>query len=745
MNEFVKITPEGRFALGGKRWFCNSVIYFGREPGAMQNWFTDEVWERNEGRLERDFSHMQDLGINHSALFLSNSMFFDAGKPRQVGYDRMDRVIDVAKRFDVRVTLFSGPFIDNPQEYYRITGREWNYGNHWLPSFNEALFDAYVQQMRPLAERYRDEPAVFGYGDRIDRFHKGFDNVSVPFNLKEEWAAMLKARYGTFRAFLDAMGGPDALENTPKDFDEVQLPQESQANASLRNPLAFDYILWQKKTIGESQADWDSEMGKIAPNQVFWTPFEGCTLDWAMLDGFTPETKKLQAIWMEYYHWQAVRSMPVGPFEEWAHTREFITHRLHHESPTIFNTAYITTRYVKQSVQQPVVLCHGVRLDTRMSGAVTEDHQLAMIDRVNAACLAADGDGWHYWCWADDWESSLAHKVDQKANPTDMYWKGESMGLYDYDDHPRPVVALVGQYSGELKRRAARDLPPKQGEVLLLSSSARMYNLFRRMATPTAAAVAGALLRLGVEPDHLWTSQNDIEIARATLDRYKLIVIADNMYERDFRDMPEKLLAFVKRGGALYFPLDRWDSFKDEHGVQFECPAITELSGVDPNGWKDWPGAHTPCRNWPFPTETPHEPNWDALAFPRLQWGICPEFRHRAPISQRTQMLGMRSYDGDTVTSVPGLKPGSRVIAVGKFPTGSKPFVYHHRIGNGHVYVNAWTNNIYRDTDNRHDHGGWEYDWILDLALESAGVNERNLVSGPGLWLRNTWGYFGRG
>jgi hypothetical protein len=589
---------------------------------------------------------------------------------------------------------------------------------------------------------------VLGYGDRIDRFHKGFDNVSIPFDLKEHWAAWLKQRYGNFKNLLEKVGGVEALENKPNDFNEVLLPQESKFNASLKYPLAFDYILMQKREVGEAQHRWDAAMMKIAPKQVFWTPFEGCTLDWAMLDGFTPETQRLHAVWMEYYHWQAVRSQPVGPFEEWAHTREMTTNRLHHDSPTIYNTAYILTRYVKQSVRRPVVLCHGARLDAPITGADTEDHQLAMIDRVNAACLAADGDGWHYWCWNDDWQSSLSHRRQQKADPVAMYWQGESMGLYDEDDHPRPAMALVTLYSGELRRRERANRPPKKGEALLLSSSAKMYSLFRRMATPTAAAVNGALARLGVEADYLWSGQNDVHITQEMLDSYKLIVLADNMYGRDFRDMPEKLLKFVEQGGTLYLPLDKSETFSDEHGVSFESDAMRRLSGAggaDANGVKDWPGADEPYQNWPFPTEMPHEPNFDALAFPRLYWGICPEFRHRTPLAYRQQFMGYRSFDEDHFTAVPALARGAEVIAVGKFPTGTKPFIYRHAIGKGMVYVNAWTNNVFRDTDYRHDHGGWEYDWILALAVESAKLMDVDITRGAGFWLRNTFGYFWKG
>ena len=253
-----------------------------------------------------------------------------------------------------------------------------------------------------------------------------------------------------------------------------------------------------------------------------------------------------------------------------------------------------------------------------------------MIDRVNAAALAADGDGWHYWCWTDDWQSSLAHLAAQKADPVACYFQGESMGLYDYDDHPRPVVPLVCSYSAELQRRVHTHGEPKKSQTLLLSSATKMYTLFRRMSTPTAAAVNGALTRLGVEADYLWTSQNDVRLAQETLDSYKLIVLADNIYRRDYREIPEMLLRFVENGGTLYLPMDRYDSLEDEYGARHDCPALAKLCGIDPDGYQEWPGANAPIRNWPFSSDLAHEPNFDAGAFSRLYWGICPDFRHRA-------------------------------------------------------------------------------------------------------------------
>lgn len=743
MKSFVTINPKGQFTLDGRRWFCNSTIYYGRFPGACgTDWWRDGGWERFERDVDADFAAMATVGLNHAAMFFHNDMFFADGRVKEQGLERLDRIVAAAKAAGMRISLFIGPFIDSPAVYRQITGETWAHDNRFLPSFNPALHRAYVLQMLPFARRYRNEPTVMAYTDRIDRFHKGFDNVTIPFNLKEEWRAHLQGKFGAFGEFVKAMGGADALENHPRDWDEVLLPQESRWNASLRNPLGYEYILWQKQSIGRAQARFDAEIRKAAPKQFVWTPFEGNTNTWAMLDGFSPETKQLQAIWMEYYFFEMTRPSYVQPFEEWVHTREICHRRLSHEIPVVYNTAYLMARFLKLTVQQPVVICHGGWIDSPAYGTETAEHQVAIIDRVNAACLAADADGWHYWNWRDDHASWMAHAQERFEDPTGNWFHGESLGMHDFKGYPRPVVALVTRYARECARRAAADRPVKQSDVLVLSSSPRMYNLFRRLALPTAAAVNGALARLGVEPDYLWSSQNDIEISQSTLNRYRFVVIADNLYERDYRTMPDKLLRYVRQGGVLYFPLDRWDSFRDEHGVPFRSAALTRLSGVDPDGWREWPGWNCACQSWPFPTPASQEANLDIQAFPRLPWGICPAFRHLTPVPEKLQLLGFRSTDDDTFTPVPGLVAGAEVIAVGKFPAGTRPFVYRHRLGKGWVYVNAWTNNVFRDSESRQDYGGWEYDWILDIPLATSGARDVDLTRGPGFWLRNTWGYF---
>ena len=61
MKNFVTITDNGRFELNGKRWMCNSVVYFCHYPGAMLlNPSDDTNWSRNEAMLDQDFGAMLD-------------------------------------------------------------------------------------------------------------------------------------------------------------------------------------------------------------------------------------------------------------------------------------------------------------------------------------------------------------------------------------------------------------------------------------------------------------------------------------------------------------------------------------------------------------------------------------------------------------------------------------------------------------------------------------------------------------
>ncbi|MCL2700124.1 MAG: hypothetical protein FWE88_00350 [Phycisphaerae bacterium] len=745
MDDFVRITPQGQFSLAGKRWMCSSTIYFGRWPGACHNnWLADTWWSKNEAMLDWDFATMAKANVNHAAIFFPCDELFDNGLVTPKAWAKMDRVVEAAKKSGVRISIFVGPFIDNPAIYKRVTGLEWQYDNRWLPTFNPHLHEAYVLQIKPFAERYRDEPTVMAYTDRIDRYYKGFDNVSIPFNLKDEWHDWLRTRYGRFANLMEAVGGPGRLENHPQDWKDVLLPQESKWNASMKNPLAYDFILMQKSNVGDAHARFDAAINKIAPNQFCWTPFEGNTHTWAMLDGFSPVLKKLQAIWMEYYYFENTRPSLVQPVEEWAHTPEMLHHRMAHELPIVYNAAYMMVRYLKRATQIPVVMCHGSMVSPA-HGIENNEQAAAVIDRVNAALIAGDGDGWHSWCWHDDWQSGGSHQAEQLRDTTDYYFHGETTGYMDFPDcNFKPAFSTILRYGEQLQRIAAKNPPPKKGEVLLLSSAARMYNLFRRLAYPTAAAMSGALTRLGVECDYLWTAQDDDRITQEMLDSYKLVVMADNMFSRDFRDTPDKLLAYVQQGGTLVFAMSRPDRFEDEHGNEIDSPALRTLSGVDANGRKDWPGAGKRCVNWPASGDAAWEPNADALAFPRVIWGVTPEFRHFATYPIRNQFLGFRSTDGDTFTVVEGLVDKAEVIAVAKFPAGSRPFVWRHPVGKGWVYVNAWTNNLYRDSERSADYGGCDYDWLLHIPLVQSKVEDIDLTRGAALWLRNDFGWFWR-
>ena len=90
MSDFVTITPDGRFALDGHRWFCNSAIYYGRYPGSCgPDWFKGDRWARNAKEFDRDFkklmkelypdSELVDLPDGHAIWSARYPLF--PGKP----------------------------------------------------------------------------------------------------------------------------------------------------------------------------------------------------------------------------------------------------------------------------------------------------------------------------------------------------------------------------------------------------------------------------------------------------------------------------------------------------------------------------------------------------------------------------------------------------------------------------------------------------------------------------------------
>lgn len=104
--------------------------------------------------------------------------------------------------------------------------------------------------------------------------------------------------------------------------------------------------------------------------------------------------------------------------------------------------------------------------------------------------------------------------------------------------------------------------------------------------------------------------------------------------------------------------------------------------------------------------------------------------------------MRLRSRGRHTFTPGPGLVRGAEVIVVAKFPAGSRPLFYRQRIGKGTVCVNAWTQNIYGDSESRNDFGWWDYDWLFGLSTDAAGVKGIDFTRGAGFWLRNTRGVF---
>ena len=112
------------------------------------------------------------------------------------------------------------------------------------------------------------------------------------------------------------------------------------------------------------------------------------------------------------------------------------------------------------------------------------------------------------------------------------------------------------------------------------------------------------------------------------------------------------------------------------------------------------------------------------------------------PVPYRQQMLGFRTADDDSFTVVPGLVHGAEVIAVGKSPRSTMPVHLPPSPRQRHGLRERLDEQRLPRQRLPSDYGGWEYDFILALPIETSGITDVDITRGAALWLRNSWGYF---
>jgi hypothetical protein len=110
---------------------------------------------------EKDYEEMARLKFNAATVFLSYKRFYDEGEPDKfngVGWKRIEQHVALARKFGFRVILQmllieGAQFVPSKDEAfdYRI----------WVqPQLQERL----IKLWEAIAQRYKDEPQILGYG-----------------------------------------------------------------------------------------------------------------------------------------------------------------------------------------------------------------------------------------------------------------------------------------------------------------------------------------------------------------------------------------------------------------------------------------------------------------------------------------------------------------------------------------------------------------------------------------------------
>jgi len=702
-SQYLKITQDGKFLLNNEQFFLYSVVYFGRSPGTcIGNWLDDEHYEFNKKFFDYDFEVMKNLGINTVTIYWYAGKQFIKGKPNEKVWERLDKIIEKIKKWDLRVLLYTcrinpglkSPYLDLVPTYEDVMGEPLpeNEKTKCLhPATNEFVFQAYLKSAQFAASRYASEPAVVGYFNPIPRLV--FTGRIIP-GLKELWQNWLEQKYKNFKNLFDTY---EKLLENPKSFQEVKLPQEVENGFSLSDPRSYDYVLMQQRVVGESMHRFQQELKKIVPNQIVVTSFEGCEWENAEILSYWPVEKKLESLWIEQYNWCGVRSSQSGETSSDTHYPKFATRKdaIETVSPSTF--PYLFIRWVKETQKVPVIICHGVNLNP-WHGTPGEYDQMVLFDRFNRAAIESGIDGIAYWCWMDDKTSFTAYYRRRDKERNRFIPSGETMGIVRYDGSLRPVSEVIKIYS-RIDPAILNFYRYFKRETLLLIPIGRAVTLHRNQTLLTAISVLNSLLRVGILPEIKFTMDDDNPVSVSKLRQYRLVILSDSEYFRDDPAVPVALEKYVKKGGVLFLPVHHPEKIEDNYGKTISSKNLFKLCGE--------------------PILDEKKPFIEGRF---VNWFITDEFALSFSFVSGEISIGASEDSEAKITRILKLSENVKIIAMAKFSDGNFPLFYYHPIGKGWVFVFTGSLNIFRSYYDRFDYGHDDFDWLFYKPIEMAKI-----------------------
>ncbi len=670
MKSFVGTDDCGNFILDGKPWPVHGATYFGRRPGTCgADWMT-EHFEHNFAFLARDLDKMNDLGLNTLALFVPARLFFKEMQPVEMLFDRLEQVLDKVKTAGLRVILCGwGSFAK--ETWCRAQGVEPPEGL-WHPAAEPLALEAQTAWGKAFRGRFADRPEIIGWPGGGGRFFRyAFDIAPV----RPQWAQWLKRRFnGDFALVKELFDLPPEEDG----WEKILMPQEMEPYFNQHNPRAFEFAVMQQVLVSGAAARLHEALKPVTPGHILFRIAEGCSFSVGLLTNLIPELVRADAIYVECYNWEGLRSYPVQTEAERKWMEEPAANK---PAVKIINNAgyeQMLTRWIRRS-GKPAVMCHGADIGEYRRGVPTDEDHARLLDRFNTYLWHSGAHGLSYWCWSDDEQSKtctrakgVEYTLDTKPEDRPYWQSGETMGLLNFGESERPACKAVRRWSEKIKGRASEQ-PPE--EVLVLFPCPVFQSLYRYRANLTGFALLTSLARQGIFADVAMTSYGETIIKPEELSPYRLIILGVGEYLRDHPEVPDLLVRYVEAGGTLFLPVGRAGELQDPYLKWRANPALARLTAAKKSGRRV-----------------------DCLKLSSIK-GEHPSFK---PKTENWSLPEAGIISGLT------LDEKAEVLA----RAGGIPLLCQHNLGKGRVYVFTWNLDVFLYQGETIDYPGADWDWL---------------------------------
>jgi hypothetical protein len=673
MASFVTTDAHGNFSLDGEPWFLHGATYFGRRPGTCGADWMGENFEHNLSFLDRDVATMRELGINTLGLFVPGATFFQGIDTVQERFDQLDHFLDRIAGAGLRAVMFALRGITQ-EAWCKAHGIDPGEGL-WNPAVHPEAERAAIESARLLRTRFARRPEIIGWATGCSRFF-GYGFTVPP--VRDAWVAWLQKRFDGDFGRVEELFDLSADETT---WNKVRMPTEMEPYFSRDNPRSFEFALMQQVLVTQGTTRIIQAVRPFTPHHLMITAMEGCCFSSGHLTWMIPEKVEADALWLESYHWEGLRSYHLVGEEGRKWMSEPVADKPSVEIIDAAGYVQMLTQWMKRS-GKALILCHGVDIGERRRGVRSEEDQYYLLDRYNTYFLASGGNGVNYWCWSDDELSrtftrplGYEYHSDTEAAKKKYQQAGETMGVVRYDGSLRPITQKIRKWSAE---RAGRPADGTPDDVLVLFPCPVFQSLYRYRANLTGFEIFTSLARQGLLAQAAMSSAGERIISLEDIAPYKLVILGTSSYRRDHVQVPQVLLDYVRGGGTLFLPLSECDSIQDPYIHARASQALAALAGCEGT-----------CRVEAQSTLTHIK-------------GQHPAFSDDLPSAWELDM------DEPAYFTQVHPKRSAQVLAT----ADGFPLLFRHSLGKGEVYVFTWSLDVLTYKADTVDYGTGEWDWI---------------------------------